>query len=112
MSMNEYKGVVSPTVLRGLVDAGAVNSAVIRLDESSQGLVGVAIVGDRQQLLGTSRGESIRYFTSIDGVVSAMQDCGIQEFKLEAEGFVSRGKKASALRGNGVRRAAQRKLAI
>lgn len=112
MIMRDRKGIVSPTILRELVDTGAVTGAVIRLDDAGHGLVGVAFVGDGQRFLGTARGAGIRYFTSIDGVVSAMQDCGIQEFKLEAEGFISRGKKTSALRGNGIGRTAQRKLSI
>lgn len=112
MIMREPKGVVSPTVLRGLVDAGTVTGAVIRLDESGQGLVGIVLVGETQRVLGTARGEGIRKFTSIDGVVSAMQDCGINEFTLDAQGFVSRGKKSSARRGNGVGRTAQRNLSI
>ena len=112
MSMREPKSVISPTILRELVDTGAVTGAVIRVDDAGQGLVGIALVGDGHRVLGTARGESVRYFTSIDGLVSAMQDCGINEFKLDAQGFVSRGKKASAQRGNGVGRTAQRSLRI
>ena len=111
MAMREPKGVVSPMTLRELVDTGAVTGAVIRLDDDGQGLlVGIALVGDGERILGTARGTEPRYFTSIDGLVSAMQDCGINDFKLDARGFVSRGKKASARRGFG--RSAQGKLGV
>jgi hypothetical protein len=95
--MKKSEGIVRPMQLRALVLNGAVNGAMIRLDDEGHGLlVGVAVVGDSELLLGTSRGREPRYFNSIDGAVSAMQDCGIHEFTLNATGFISRGKKASA----------------
>jgi hypothetical protein len=57
MAMREPKGVVSPMTLRELVDTGAVTGAVIRLDDDGQGLlVGIALVGDGERILGTARG--------------------------------------------------------
>jgi len=95
--MKKSDGVVRPMKLRELVVNGAVNGAMIRLDDEGHGLlVGVAFVGDSELILGTARGSEPRYFNSIDGAVSAMQDCGIHEFTLNATGFISRGKKASA----------------
>jgi hypothetical protein len=99
--MREMTGVVSPSTLRELVDTGAVSGATIRLGEDGQGLVGIVFVGDNERVLGVARGNSPRYFTSIDGAVSALQDCGINVFKLDATGFLSRGKKASARLGYG-----------
>ena len=111
MAMRKYKSAVSPMTLRELVDTGVVTGAAIRFDPDGQGMVGVVLVGDDELFLGTARGNEPRYFTSIDGLVSAMQDCGINEFKLlDARGFVSRGKQASARRGFG--RSAQGKLGV
>ena len=101
MAMKGIKSAVSPMTLRELVDAGVVTGAEIRFDDDGQGLVGVVLIGDDEIFLSTARGNGPRYFTSIAGLVSAMLDCGISKFKLDARGFVSRGKQASARRGFG-----------
>ena len=111
MAMRGLKSAVSPMTLRELVDTGVVTTcAAIRYDDDGQGLVGIVLVGSDELFLGTARGNEPRYFTSIDGLVSAFQDCGINDFKLDARGFVSRGKQASARRGFG--RSAQGKLGV
>lgn len=94
-------GVVNPTVLRELVDAGVVTGVIISLADSGQGLVATVQVGEGERIFGVARGGDVRYFTSIDGCVSALQDCGINRFQLDATGWVSRGKRASAARGFG-----------
>lgn len=101
MSMKKLKIALSPKTLRELVATGIVTGAIIRYDAEGQGLVGIALSNDREWFLGATQGDAPRYFTSLEGVVSAMQACGINEFNLDARGFVSRGKKESARRGFG-----------
>lgn len=95
MTTKNHRSFVTPTTLRELVDAGAVSSAFIRFDQELQGLIGIVKVGDSERLLGIARGVEPRHFSSIDGIVSALQDCGIYIFTVDATGFVSRGKKTS-----------------
>lgn len=85
--------VVGPRVFRELVAAGSVRSAVVQ--GADRGLVVVLQVGLNERTLGTVRGGA-RYFQSLDGAASVLQQAGIVEFGVNTSNWTPRTKRRGA----------------
>ncbi|GLR55212.1 ParC family partition-associated protein [Shinella yambaruensis] len=91
--------VVEPKVFRELVATGAIQSVSVRAVE--QGLIVVVTIGDQQRVLGLHRGGA-RYFQSVDGAASVLQQNGITQFDADLVGWTPRTQpKGSRIRSEG-----------
>lgn len=78
--MLELNSEVPPRLFKELVAAGSVTSASVK--SSSKGLLIVLQVGINERVVGAARGGP-RYFQSIDGAASVLQQAGIRQFSVD-----------------------------
>lgn len=90
--MIETLAAIAPNVLREMVAAGSVGQ--VRAVSAGLGnLVVVLRAGPTDRVVGATRGGP-RYFKSVDGVISTLQDYGINKLEVDASGWMPRTKSA------------------
>ncbi len=72
---------VAPPIYRELAAAGAVKHAYVLSAGNDAGLVIVLRLSNGDRLLGVQRAVRPRYFRSIDGAASVLQQAGITEWE-------------------------------
>jgi len=82
--------IVAPPIFRELAAAGAVQGACIRTVDDETGLVIVLRVAGQNRVLGVQRALRPRYFQSIDGAASILQQAGITEWTAKLEDWTPR----------------------
>jgi len=82
-----FNNIVEPRVFRELVAAGSVTNVIVQ--GADKGLVIVLRVGLNERILGAVRGGP-RYFQSIDGAASMLQQAGIVKFEVDSSNWVPR----------------------
>lgn len=92
VAMTEKRATVTAPIVRELAIAGAIEAAIVRMDENGHGLVAVVRTAAGERLLTAAR-TGVRYFQSVDGAISALQACGLSKFVVDASGWLSRTKK-------------------
>lgn len=83
---------IAPKVLREMVAAGSVDQ-VRAVSGGVEGLVVLLRAGPTERVVGAARGGP-RYFKSVDGVISTLQDYGIHKLEVDASGWMPRTKSA------------------
>jgi hypothetical protein len=91
--MLELSNEVQPRLFRELVAAGSVSSAVVR--SFDKGLLIVLQVGLNERVVGAARGGP-RYFQSIDGAASVLQQAGVRTFSVDTTNWTPKTLKVRA----------------
>ncbi|CEE15852.1 MULTISPECIES: ParC family partition-associated protein [Xanthomonas] len=82
--------IVSPPIFRELAGAGAVQGACIRSVDDEKGLVIVLRVANQNRVLGVQRALRPRFFQSVDGAASILQQAGITEWAAKIDNWTPR----------------------
>lgn len=90
--MIETLSAIAPKVLREMVAAGSIGN-VRAVSGGVGGLVVLLKAGPTDRIVGAARGGP-RYFKSVDGVISTLQDYGINKLEVDASGWMPRTKSA------------------
>ncbi|HHL0209585.1 TPA: ParC family partition-associated protein [Klebsiella quasipneumoniae subsp. similipneumoniae] len=77
--------IVAPPIFRELAAAGAIQGACIRTVSDDAGLVIVLRIAGQNRVLGVQRALRPRYFQSLDGAASILQQAGIKEWAAKIE---------------------------